>query len=247
MKHTVRPPQFNDEDNVWPSGIPPESSEENSPGVYTRAEHRSQADLDLLWSGSKLYHKEERSPVFFFIVGFIVAVLLTSGIFWVLNRPLQVKAGDTDYVDKPIDRIEKIDDVLKENQQKAAAKADAIKAAAKTEPAKAEPAKSEAAPVVEASPKPAQAEAKGGWFGLGNLFGGKKAEEPAATSETQAAPEKPAFQTYVVKSGDTLGGIAEKFYKNSGPDYLQKLQRANNMKNPNSLHLGQKLVIPPEN
>lgn len=242
MKHTVRPPQFSDEDNVLPAGTPPESSEEQSPGVYTRAEHRSQADLDLLWSGSKLYHKEERSPVFFFIVGFIVAVLLTSGIFWVLNRPLQVKAGDTDFVDKPIDRIEKIDDVLKENQKKAA------KTDTKTlEPVKSAPAKAEPAPVAaEASPQPAKKEDKG-WFGLGNLFGGAKKEEPVATTETPVEPVKPAFQTYEVKSGDTLGGIAEKFYKNSGSEYLQKIQRANNMKNPNSLHLGQKLVIPPEN
>lgn len=45
-------------------------------------------------------------------------------------------------------------------------------------------------------------------------------------------------RTYVVKSGDTLSGIAAKF----GTTY-QKIARDNNIANPNIIHPGQKLII----
>ncbi len=52
--------------------------------------------------------------------------------------------------------------------------------------------------------------------------------------------------TYTVVSGDTLGKIAEKVYGSSSPEYLDKIQRANNMSSPDKLQLDQKLVIPPK-
>lgn len=55
-----------------------------------------------------------------------------------------------------------------------------------------------------------------------------------------------AGTTYKVKAGDTLGRISQKVYGSIDPKYLQKIQRANNMANPNSLQLNQTLIIPPK-
>jgi hypothetical protein len=52
--------------------------------------------------------------------------------------------------------------------------------------------------------------------------------------------------TYTVVNGDTLGKIAEKVYGSSAPNYLDKIQRANNLSSPDKLQLDQKLIIPPK-
>ena len=49
---------------------------------------------------------------------------------------------------------------------------------------------------------------------------------------------KPTYKTYTVKAGDTLGGIAKKY----GTTY-QKIAKDNNIKDPNKIYVGQKLVI----
>lgn len=66
-----------------------------------------------------------------------------------------------------------------------------------------------------------------------------------AVTATSTSPVA-GSQVYTVKSGDTLGSIAEQFYQNSGPAYVDKIQRANAMKNPDALQLGQQLTIPPK-
>lgn len=48
--------------------------------------------------------------------------------------------------------------------------------------------------------------------------------------------------TYTVKKGDTLSGIASKFYGDASQ--WQKIATANGIKNPNALQIGQVLVIP---
>lgn len=166
-----------------------------SPGVYTRAEHhRPQNDLDLLWSPNKVHPKEERSPVLFFIAGFVACALIAGGIFFVFNRPHEVKTGNTEFLNKPIDRVDKLDEALKTKDK-------AVMESSKTDP----------------------------------------------QTGVQTGGTGTVITTYTVKSGDSLGSIALKFYKSQDPKYLQKLQRANNMKNPNSLQLGQQLAIPPAN
>lgn len=46
------------------------------------------------------------------------------------------------------------------------------------------------------------------------------------------------YKTYTVKKGDTLGGIAKKY----GTTY-QKIAKDNNIKDPNKIYVGQKLII----
>ncbi len=72
---------------------------------------------------------------------------------------------------------------------------------------------------------------------------------PNVSAEPTAEPtgEKAVKATmYSVKSGDTLGGIAHKFYGSYSPDYVARLKKANNLKS-DALKLDQELVIPPKN
>lgn len=50
--------------------------------------------------------------------------------------------------------------------------------------------------------------------------------------------------TYTIQSGDSLGLIAERFYKSSAPKYVQMIQRANNLNSAHSITAGKKLIIP---
>lgn len=68
----------------------------------------------------------------------------------------------------------------------------------------------------------------------------KQEDVPAA-----AAPENPAVtdnKSHTVQSGDTLWGIAKKYYGNGGQ--YQKIASANGIANPNVISVGQVLSIP---
>ena len=71
------------------------------------------------------------------------------------------------------------------------------------------------------------------------FFSAQPKPEPKPTPEIKA-------ESYEVKDGDTLGSIAIKFYHSSGPEYVEKIKRANKMSDADSLSLGQKLSIPPK-
>jgi len=64
----------------------------------------------------------------------------------------------------------------------------------------------------------------------------------AATATTTQTSTK---QYYVVVSGDTLSGIALKFYGNGGATYYNQIAQANHISDPNLIYVGQVLVIPP--
>ena len=61
---------------------------------------------------------------------------------------------------------------------------------------------------------------------------------PSPTPRPTATP-KPTFRTYVVKSGDTLIGIASRFHVS-----WQALAALNHIADPSKLHVGQVLLIP---
>lgn len=65
------------------------------------------------------------------------------------------------------------------------------------------------------------------------------AKGSAPTAPTKAAVQNSGPETYIVKPGDTLAGIAAQF---GVP--LAELQRINNIANVNVLNVGQRLVIP---
>ena len=66
--------------------------------------------------------------------------------------------------------------------------------------------------------------------------------EDETTEDGDEAP--PGSKTYVVKRGDTLQTIAQKFYGDRTLDYV--IQRANNITQPELLRTGTELTIPPE-
>ena len=66
---------------------------------------------------------------------------------------------------------------------------------------------------------------------------------PSTQAETAGAVKT---TEYKVKSGDTLGAIAYKFYGTDSPAKINRIQTINNMKTPDDLQIDQKLIIPTE-
>jgi len=155
-----------------------DSHEEAEPGVYVRDQEREMpGELDILWSGNKSLHKEERSPFIPFTIGFVLGVLLTGAVCWLLFIRPHVET-------KPNDM---------------------------TSP-------------IQAKPE----------------------NESDASKNTRVQNLLGNSTTYTVVAGDTLGKISLKVYGSTAPKYQEKIQRANNMKNPNHLKLDQTLTIPPK-
>ncbi|KZS58123.1 LysM peptidoglycan-binding domain-containing protein [Mycobacterium ostraviense] len=83
--------------------------------------------------------------------------------------------------------------------------------------------------------------------GAPEVTGAAQAAQPVGEAAPLAAavadePAEPALNTYTVASGDTLWGIAERFY-GDGNKY-QVLVDANAIPNPDLIHPGQVLTIP---
>ena len=74
----------------------------------------------------------------------------------------------------------------------------------------------------------------------------EKAEEKIEAEKPE--PQKPKYEIYTVKEGDSLYAIAME-YVILGQDideYLEKVANLNNIKNPNDIQIGQKIRIPTE-
>lgn len=74
----------------------------------------------------------------------------------------------------------------------------------------------------------------------------KKSPKVEVISEAAAdvAAENVMQQKYIVKKGDTLNGIAYRFYGKYSEEKINEIQRVNNIKNPAALSIGQELIIP---
>ena len=69
----------------------------------------------------------------------------------------------------------------------------------------------------------------------------KQATINVVPSGAEVATDK---MVYTVKNGDTLETIAVKYYGVASQSNINKLQKANNIKNPHSIQLGQKITVP---
>jgi hypothetical protein len=69
---------------------------------------------------------------------------------------------------------------------------------------------------------------------------------PAEILGVAKAPQKEYKDliSYTIQPGDSLGKIAERFYKSSSPQYVNLIQKANNLKSAHSITAGKKLLIP---
>ena len=65
-------------------------------------------------------------------------------------------------------------------------------------------------------------------------------------AKKEAVAETPAvtYQSYTVASGDTLEKVIIRFYGKNDVSKIDKIVEANKLSSPNSLSIGQKLVIP---
>ena len=63
--------------------------------------------------------------------------------------------------------------------------------------------------------------------------------DSAPTAENTVTEEK-----YVVKKGDTLNGIAYRFYGKYDEAKILEIQRINHIVNPAAISIGQELIIP---
>jgi NitT/TauT family transport system substrate-binding protein len=120
-------------------------------------------------------------------------------------------------------------------------------AVAKAAPSRPEPAsvpeivKEKATPIMEAKTKTVGAEEKA--KPVSRQI--PASTEKAATSPVTAMAPKPGAQEYLVKLGDTLSKLSERFY--NSPYRWEKIYEANkdSLKNPHYIYVGQKLIIPP--
>lgn len=71
-----------------------------------------------------------------------------------------------------------------------------------------------------------------------------KSNSPAQNTPRSTTPSAPASRNYTIKSGDSLSKIAKQFYGNTAD--WQKIYNANKsqIKDPNLIHPGQKIIIP---
>lgn len=75
----------------------PSDMQEKTPGVYVRADDNELPhELDMLWSTSRPYHREERSPLISFIAGLLVGAILTAAVFFLFVMRPQVKTGENE-------------------------------------------------------------------------------------------------------------------------------------------------------
>lgn len=67
-------------------------------------------------------------------------------------------------------------------------------------------------------------------------------KKAAKAASTKASSSKTKVKTYVVKDGDTLASISQKFY--GGVGMVKELAQKNHLKNSDKIYSGQKLIIP---
>ncbi len=197
----------------------PLSLEEQEPGVYVRSDRPSN-ELDFLWDRErKKGVDQDRFNLGFFLGGFFVGSLATLAgcLLYFSGMKMFIPAQDAEK--PPVIEERTLDKTV---QSEVPVKADSSQTVTAPEPVK-----------TEAKPNSG--------FQL-PFFSSKPKQDEAAKTE---APELKA-RTYEVQSGDTLGSIAIKFYNSSSQELMEKIKRANNMQDADSLQIGQKLTIPPK-
>ena len=81
----------------------------------------------------------------------------------------------------------------------------------------------------------------------GNTEVKQQKEAPVAITPASSQAANVRTEKYVIQSGDNLGKVAEKYFGNSSPENVKKIQDANGMTDPNKISIGQELNIPIEN
>jgi nucleoid-associated protein YgaU len=198
-------------------------------GVYVRQPANTQRELDVLWSNSRHFHKEDRSPIVFTVAGLLLGVMIASAVFFLMSQKPEIVTGqDANTVTAVQDA-----DLLAEENNLPSEDAPTTVATQTKVMEKAMEEESAAGAVQQAQTVEAQTV--------------KTASRSVGVSDSLAS--EPARRTrgsvqHRVEPGDTLGGIAYKYYGASTPALVDKIARSNRMTDPNNLTIGQSLMIP---
>lgn len=78
--------------------------------------------------------------------------------------------------------------------------------------------------------------------------GGESPGGQVPASKAVSAPEKTNAEaaTHKIEAGETLSGIAQKYYGASGPKTIAKIMAANKKLDPAKLKVGQEIILPPK-
>ncbi|MBK8190082.1 MAG: LysM peptidoglycan-binding domain-containing protein [Vampirovibrionales bacterium] len=206
---------------------------EKAPGVYVRANEYQPQELDMLWSGSRHFVKEDRSPIVFTVVGVLVGAIITSALFFLFTSKPRISAGggaltqpvisETGVAPKVYEPI-----TVSVNGGQRASSADNGDSPAATRVLRQDALAPSGGNSAESSSN-------------------ASSEVSASSSDASSAQGEPSrASSYEVQSGDTLERIARRFYGSGAPDMVAKIQRANAMSSPDKLQIGQQLAIPPK-
>ena len=206
--------QQNHDDVVIPPMI-----EEREPGVYVRSQNSSR-ELDFLWDAqpNKRPYDISKNNVAYFLGGLLVGAVLTLVLCLAVLMVNQYVLGQPAANQAP------------QTPEANITTEDVMKPATVNEP----PAPVAVKPAVQ--PQQQQPVARQAKVETSKAAAAK----PVATTPTVMK----GGTTYAVKSGDTIGGIAYKFYGDSSPEMVDRIQKANKLSNVHAIQIDQQLVIP---
>lgn len=203
-----------------------EPVDKKEPGVYVRGQQGGSDELDYLWGKERLKEKDPtRFLGIYFLgglgLGFLVGV--SMALFLVYQTPLFPPNRAVDAAGPIIEH-----EVLEEDTASPVPETTEAKApSSETIPDKPENFVTIIKDEMTHTKQPAKTPTK----------------PSGGSSATASGLEQ--VKTHTIQSGDTLEGIALKYYNSRDPKYAEKIQRANNL-NPTNMKLGQKITIPPK-
>lgn len=194
-------------------------------GVYVRQPANTQRELDVLWSNSRHFHKEDRSPIVFTVAGLLLGVMIASAVFFLMSQKPEIVTGQDA---NTVTAVQDAELLAEENNLPSEEAPSTVATQAKAMEEESAAGAVEQAQTVEAQTVKTPVRSAG-------------VSDSLATESTRRSRGSVQHR---VEPGDTLGGIAYKYYGASTPALVDKIARANQMANPNDLTIGQSLLIP---
>lgn len=222
--------------------------EEKEPGVYVRSHVvdkpvKTEKEIDFFWEApARRVYDSQKNRIGIFAGGFVSGVFLTLIVtlaVMLLGKSMTSSPGTE--VAAPLN-VTSVEDLVNKQVPASQAKAETAEKTsdAVTEAAEAAKAAKTSAPVVTTEVRPTEP-----------VVAATTTQKPTVTTAaTTAAKPKTAVlgsKEVVIKQGDTIGAIANKYYGSVDPALIDKIVRANKLTNVNAIQIGQKIVLPPKN
>ena len=216
--------------------------EEKEPGVYVRSHvadkpAKTEKEIDFFWEApARRVYDSQKNRIGIFAGGFVSGVFLTLIVtlaVMLLGKSMTSSPG-TEVV-TPLN-VTSVEDLVNKEVPASQAKADTADKSsdAVTQAAEAAKAAKTTAPLAITEVLSTASE--------------KSTALPTTTKPKTAVPQTGVIgsKEVVIKSGDTIGAIANKYYGSVDPALVDKIVRANKLTNVNAIQIGQKIVLPPK-